>query len=178
MNRSTLYSLISLSLALFLSACSPGTGGAGGTPSLGTTPAQATTTSVQFVKASVADAQIVAGGSADAIVKLTIQSGYHVNANPPTFSYLRATEVLVQTGEGVSVGFITYPNPLTKKFSFADQPLAVYEGEVAVKVMLKAIPSAAKGPRSLPARVNIQACDDQVCYAPGTLALSLPVTVK
>jgi hypothetical protein len=44
--------------------------------------------------------------------------------------------------------------------------------------MLKATASATKGQRSLPAKVQIQACDDQVCYAPGTLELSLPVIVK
>jgi DsbC/DsbD-like thiol-disulfide interchange protein len=107
-----------------------------------------------------------------------IQSGYHVNANPPSFPYLRATEITVQTGDGLSVGFITYPTALTKKFSFADQPLAVYEGNAVVKVMLKATASATKGQRSLPAKIQIQACDDQVCYAPGSLELSLPVIVK
>jgi len=119
-----------------------------------------------------------AGGQAEAVVKLSIQNGYHVNANPPTYPYLRATEVVVQTDDGISVGFITYPNSLNKKFSFAEKPLSVYEGEAAIKLMLKAAGSAAKGTRSLPAKVNVQACDDQVCYAPGTLELSLPVTIK
>ena len=173
------YTLILFAVALLFSACLSGTGGtntaAAPTPAL---TAPGPQTSVKFVKASIAAVEIPAGGSADAIVRLTIQSGYHVNANPPTFSYLRPTEVLVQTGEGISVGFITYPNPLSKKFSFAEKPLAVYEGEVTIRVMLKAIPATAKGERSLPTKLNIQACDDQVCYAPGTLELSLQVTVK
>jgi len=84
----------------------------------------------------------------------------------------------VQTGEGISIGFITYPKALTKTFSFAEKPLAVYEGEVPIKVMLKASADARKGGHSLPTKLNIQACDDQVCYAPGTLELSLPATVK
>jgi hypothetical protein len=168
--------LISLSLALFFSACSQRTSGTNTSPTPALAPGPGT--SVRFVQASAADVQIPAGGSAEALVKLTIQSGYHVNANPPTFSYLRATEVIVQTGEGVSVGFITYPGPLTKKFSFAEKPLAVYESEATIKVMLKAIPSATRGARSLPTKVNIQACDDQVCYAPGTLELSIPATIK
>ena len=176
MRRKISFALFSLSLALFFSACSQGTSGTN--PATTPTPAQGPATSVKFVKASASDVQIAAGGSAEAIVKLTVQSGYHVNANPPTFSYLRATEVVVQTGAGLSVGFITYPNPLTKKFSFAERPLAVYEGEVPIKVLLKAIASAAKGARSLPTKLNIQACDDQVCYAPGTLELSIRATVK
>ncbi|HXM36852.1 MAG TPA: protein-disulfide reductase DsbD domain-containing protein [Pyrinomonadaceae bacterium] len=172
--------LISLSLPLFVAACSGRSGqlNTNTTPAAAGSPAQRPATSVKFVKASAADVQIPAGGSAEATVTLLIQSGYHVNANPPTFSYLRATEVIVQTGEGISVGFITYPNPLIKKFSFAEIPLAVYEGSPTIKVMLKAIPTAAKGVRSLPAKLNVQACDNQVCYAPGTLELSIPATVK
>jgi DsbC/DsbD-like thiol-disulfide interchange protein len=165
----------SLSLAVIFSACSKGSGEATSTKSV---PAQGGVTSVKVVKASAAETQLPAGGSAEASVTLMIQNGYHVNANPPSFPYLRATEITVQPGEGLSVGFITYPTALTKKFSFADQPLAVYEGNAVVKVMLKATATATKGQRSLPAKVQIQACDDQVCYAPGTLELSLPVIVK
>ena len=135
-------------------------------------------TSVKLVKATAQEVQLPASGSAKATVRITIQSGYHINANPPTYSYLKATELWVQTGNGVSVGFISYPTPITRKFSFAQEPLAVYEGETSLKVLLKADSSTAKGSRSLPAKLYVQACDYQVCYPPGTLDLSLPVTVK
>lgn len=180
MLRKISFALISISITLSVSACSGGNGAPGtaasSSPAGSSAPGPAT--SIKFVKASVAEVQIPAGGSTEAIVKLAIQSGYHVNANPPTFPYLKATEVLVQTGEGVSVGFITYPNPVTKKFSFAEQPLAVYEGDATIKVMLKATAAAAKGPRSLATKLNIQACDDQVCYPPGTLELSIRANIK
>lgn len=173
MLRKTSYSAFLL-LALFLCSCSHGNSptntAAPATPPSGT--------SVRFVTAGASAVEIPAGGSADALVKLTIQSGYHVNANPPTYSYLRATELMVQTGEGLLVGFITYPDPVTKKFAFADGPLKVYEGEATIKVMLKAIPTAAKGARSLPAKLSVQACDDKVCYAPGTIELSIPANIK
>jgi len=181
MLRRISYLAFFFSLALSFSACSRNTSepAAPPAPTPPTGPAaQAPTTSVKFVKAGASPLQIPAGGQAEAVVKLTIQNGYHVNANPPTYPYLRATEVVVPTGDGVSVGFITYPNSLNKKFSFAEKPLAVYEGEAAIKVMLKAARSAAKGTLSLPAKVNVQACDDQVCYAPGTLELLIPVTIK
>lgn len=177
MLRKLFFALGFFSIALSVSSCSSKSGGPGMPTSAGA-PATGPGSSTRFVKASATDVQIPAGGSAEAIVKLAIQSGYHVNANPPTFPYLRATEVAVQTGDGVSVGFITYPNSLTKKFAFAEQPLAVYEGDVNIKVMLKASPSAAKGAHSLAGKVNVQACDDQVCYPPGTLELSIPATIK
>jgi hypothetical protein len=178
MLRKILVALCFFSIALSVLSCSRKSGGPGTAATPAGAPAPGPGSSTRFVKASAADVQIPAGGSTEAIVKLAIQSGYHVNANPPTFPYLRATEVVVQTGEGVSVGFITYPNPLTKRFAFAEQPLAVYEGDATIKVMLKASASAAKGPRSLATKLNVQACDDQVCYPPGTLELSIPATIK
>jgi hypothetical protein len=179
MTRIISYTLTALSLVLFLSACSrTAREGAATTPTPAATPAQGPATSVRFVSASAADVQLAAGGSADAIVTLKIQNGYHVNANPPTFPYLRPTALVVQTGDGVSVGFITYPTAVSKQFSFEKSPLAVYEGSAAIKVTLKAKAEAAKGPRALPAELSIQACDDKVCYPPGTLPLSLPITVK
>ena len=136
-------------------------------------------TSESVVKAAARPVQIPAGGSAEAVVQVTIQSGYHVNANPPTFSYLKATELEIPAAEGVAVAFITYPNALEKQFAFSpDKPLAVYEGEIELKATLKADKAAKTGERSLPAHLRIQACDDQVCYPPGTLKLTIPVNVK
>src|SRR6185295_3370825 len=57
--------------------------------------------SVDVVKATAKDVTIKAGGDGDAIVQLTIQNGYHVNANPPTFSYLKATELELPHNPGI-----------------------------------------------------------------------------
>jgi DsbC/DsbD-like thiol-disulfide interchange protein len=135
-------------------------------------------TSESVVKVAAQRVEIPAGGSAEATVRLTIQSGYHVNANPPTYSYLKATALEISPAEGVSVAFVTYPKAVEKKFAFAEQSLAVYEGETDVKPTLKADKAARKGERSIPAHLRIQACDDQVCYPPGTLELAIPVNVN
>ena len=135
-------------------------------------------TSEGVVKVAAQRVEIPAGGSAEATVRLTIQSGYHVNANPPTFPYLKATALEISPSDGVSVAFVIYPNAVNKKFAFAEQALAVYEGETDLKATLKADKAAKKGERSIPARLRIQACDDQVCYPPGTLELAIPVNVK
>jgi DsbC/DsbD-like thiol-disulfide interchange protein len=120
----------------------------------------------------------VAGGSIDAVVRLTIQRGYHINANPPTFPYLIATQLDVTPSDGISTSAVSYPKAVARKFAFADQPLAVYEGEAELKATLKADPAAAKGDRSLAAQLRVQACDEVVCYPPGNIELRIPVTVK
>jgi hypothetical protein len=166
---------------LFLSACSQSATGpahTNTTPTPAESKAFAPISSLNFVKADASEVEISAGGSGEAIVRVRVQNGYHVNANPPTYPYLKATELTAQSADGLSVGFVTYPTAITKKFAFAQKPLAVYEGEVPIKVMLKAAASATKTPHALAGRLNVQACDDQVCYPPGTLDITIPVAIK
>ncbi|MDQ5844017.1 MAG: protein-disulfide reductase DsbD N-terminal domain-containing protein [Acidobacteriota bacterium] len=135
-------------------------------------------TSAGVVKAVPQPVEISAGSSSEAIVRLTIENGYHVNANPPTYPYLIATELVITPASGISSGALKYPPALSRQFPFAEQPLAVYEGETEIKAALKADKSATKGQQSLSAILRIQACDDQVCYPPGTIDLTIPVTIK
>jgi hypothetical protein len=130
------------------------------------------------VKATPQPVTLAAGESGDALVTLQITNGYHVNANPPTLSYLKATELEIPPAEGISVEFMTYPNALTKKFAFAEKPLAVYEGQTILKARLKADKSAKSGSHNLSAKLRVQACDESVCYAPGTLDVTVPVNIK
>jgi thiol:disulfide interchange protein DsbD len=130
------------------------------------------------VKAEPHPVEILAGGAGEAVVRTTIQSGYHVNANPPTYPYLKATELEIKPDEGVTVGKVTYPPAVIGTFAFAEKPLAVYEGTTELKAELKADKTAQKGNRSMRAILRIQACDDQVCYPPGTIDLQIPVTIK
>lgn len=135
-------------------------------------------TSTGVVKVTTFGADVAKGASADAICRLNIDHGYHVNANPPTFPYLIPTQLEITTADVVKVDFITYPDALTKKFSFAEKPLAVYEGTADVKVRLTAAKAAPSGIHNLSAKLRVQACDDHVCYAPGTIDLQLPVNIK
>jgi len=134
--------------------------------------------SVDVVKANPQEVVIAAGESGEVVVRLQITSGYHVNANPPTFSYLKATQLEITPADGISVEFITYPDALTKKFSFSEKPLAVYEGETTLKARIKADKTTKTGTHNLSAKLRVQACDDKVCYAPGAIDLVVPVNIK
>jgi hypothetical protein len=111
----------------------------------------------------------------EALVLLNIKPGYHVNANPATYPYLIATEVTAEKVEGLEVGKVIYPPAKKQKFQFAEEPLAVYEGQIEVKLPFKA---AGKGSRSLPLKVRVQACDDEKCFPPATLNTTVSVEVK
>lgn len=133
------------------------------------------TSSADVVKVRVADVSFPEAGNADAIMTLSISPGYHINANPATFSYLIATEVTAEKVEGLDVGKPIYPAAVKKKFQFADEPLAVYEGNVNVRLPFVAKSS---GTKSLPLSVRVQACDQEKCFPPDTLHATIAVEVK
>lgn len=118
---------------------------------------------------------ISGGNDGEALVMLNIEAGYHVNANPATYPYLIATEVTADKVEGLDTGKAIYPPAKKQKFQFADEPLAVYEGQVEVRLPIKI---AGKGTRSLPLNIRVQACDHEKCFPPATLNTSVSVEVK
>ena len=134
--------------------------------------------SVDVVKANAQELTVAAGESGETLVRLQITDGYHVNANPASFSYLIPTQLELTPADGIAVEFITYPDPLTRKFSFSEKPLAVYEGETSLKARLKADKASKPGTHNLSAKLRVQACDDKVCYAPGAIDLVVPVNIK
>jgi hypothetical protein len=130
------------------------------------------------VRVEATGIEMAAGGSAEAVIKLIIANGYHINANPPSFSYLKATSLEIEPDGGITPGGAIYPASVTRMFAFSKDPLAVYEGETVIKQPLKAESSARKGAQSLKAKVRIQACDEEACYPPVTIETSIPVTIK
>ncbi len=180
-----------LALAFVMEGCSQGIHSAtGGWPPASPTVPAGISSSADVVKVRAADVSIPAGGNADATVTLSISPGYHINGNPATFSYLIATEVRqVPAPDGICVAIrkIVYPAGMIKKFAFAEKPLAVYEGEVVIKLPLH-VPRPREGGcygyltkgahESLPIEVRVQACDTEKCYAPDTLKTTIAVDVK
>lgn len=173
MIRATLILIVGVSLFVF-SGCSR----TGPEPAAKPAPEPPKISSETLVKVTVDPIEVKAGQFNEAVVKLVTQAGYHINANPASFEYLKATELDLPDTTELLVEYIYYPNPQVKKFSFSEQPLRVYEGETQLKVMLNAEAKATKGSHSMPAKLNVQACDDKVCYPPGSIAVNIPVTIK
>ncbi len=169
-----------LLLGLALAGCSHGIhSGTGGWPPAAAAPSQANaTSSADVVKVRAETLSIPVGGGADATVSLSVSPGFHINANPATFSYLIATEITTDKIPGIDAGKPAYPAAEKKKFQFADEDLALYEGETQIKLPLHAETNALKGARSLPIHVRVQACDNEKCYAPATLDAAIALEVK
>ena len=132
----------------------------------------------QVVTATVEEATLDAGGAGEAVITLDIAEGYHVNANPASDKFYRPTEVIAEPQEGVTPGRPAYPKAVTRKLTFSDKPLSVYEGRAVIRLPLRADRSAAKGRHTLKATVRVQPCNDEACLQPRTIDAAIPVTIN
>ena len=166
MNRRLLFLL---GLTLCIPGCQKGNAPVNQGPA---TPSEISS-SQQVVKAY---AHFIPKSATPANVELAVSPGFHINANPATFSYLIATEVQPGKVEGVSVARVEYPAGVSRKFVFAEQPLSVYEGNVTIPLPLT-IAADAKGQKLLPLKIRVQACDEEKCFPPATLDAAVAIDI-
>ena len=184
----TLVVLMCFCLGSFLMGCSQTENRTETAPGASSTPAPIAASSpaasseaaeppADVVQASAQEVELPAGGAAQAVVRIKIAGGYHINGNPAS-KYQIATSLSVEPGQGVTAGKTIYPPSVSKRFSFSNEPITVYEGEAVIKQPLRAESSASKGSQTLKGKLKVQPCDEHVCYPPLTLDISIPVNVK
>ena len=115
-----------------------------------------------------------AGSQVKMVVVAEIPAGFHINDHKPTLEYLIPTEVKVTAASPLSVKGVFYPRGEPRKFTFEDTPLSVYAGSVVIGALLEVPSSAAPGEYGLQGKISYQACNDQACFPPS----SVPVTLK
>ena len=123
--------------------------------------------------------EIKAGGQIEGEIQIKIQEPFHVNSNPPSEKGFIPLEIELENSGGITVGKPAYPKGEPKPFAFSqNKPLSVYTGEIVVKLPLKADKSATAGRHQLTGKLKFQPCDEEVCYRPQTVEMTLPVAVN
>ncbi|MFO7583034.1 protein-disulfide reductase DsbD domain-containing protein, partial [Guyparkeria sp.] len=97
------------------------------------------------------------------VVRLAIDEGFHINANPASEDFLVPTRVTALDGE---IGSIDYPSGKPFRAEFARSAIDVYEGALELRV-----PVTGEMPTRL--RLDLQACDDRVCLAPDEVEVAV-----
>lgn len=129
------------------------------------------------VAATARPAAVAPGGSAVAIVRLTIHPPYHVNANPPANESLVPLTVAFDAAPGFRFGTATYPRGVPLAAVGFSDPSIVYSGSAEVRVPLTVGSAVAPGNYTLAGKVDYQACDDRLCFPPASATFSLPLKV-
>jgi DsbC/DsbD-like thiol-disulfide interchange protein len=117
----------------------------------------------QLVRISVPPVAIRAGGTATVPVTLAIAPTWHINANPPSPDYMIPTKLAASGSGGVSVGSPVYPAARSLKVGFDENPLAVYDQQVVIRLPVTAAKTAVNGAHVLKGTLTFQSCNDQVC---------------
>ena len=102
-----------------------------------------------------------------AIIKLHVDRGYHINANPASQPYLIPTTLVFA---GSKPAGVMYPRRTRFKPLFSDEPLDVYEGVVAISADFPT--GALAHIAALHGAATVQACSDRICFPPADLAFS------
>ncbi len=121
---------------------------------------------------------VKSGETFKAEVTLTIADGWHINSNTPKQEYMIGTSLTVDTTEGFAMAQVVYPKEQTVKLSISETPLRVYSGTVGITVTFATSANVAKGKVVLKGTLRLQACNDQICVAPSTIPVELPVTIE
>ena len=103
---------------------------------------------------------------------LSIDKGFHINANPASFDFLIPTSAAF---DGVAASRIEYPEPQGVAVGFADgESLSVYSGEVTV-VATFPLGTFTRQSRIV-GRITAQACNHEMCLPPSQFPISLDVS--
>lgn len=119
------------------------------------------------------------GAPARIAAMITVEPGWHVNSNKPTFDFLIPTTVEFSHPQGWQLEGVEYPEGEMKSFAFtAGKAISVYDGEVRVVARARAPENAdGAGPAVFEATLRYQACSDTICLPPITTRTSLSLAL-
>jgi thiol:disulfide interchange protein DsbD len=107
------------------------------------------------------------GTASELALTVTIEKGWHLNANDPDRAYLIPTTLDVDPPSGITMQSIRYPEPVTRALGFAPgTALRLYEGAFTIAVRVAGAP-----PSHFDATLRYQACNEETCLPPKTLAV-------
>jgi hypothetical protein len=115
------------------------------------------------------------GATIDVKLTATLNEGFHLNSHTPTEDYLIP---LTLKWEGpIEAVDVVYPKPQMETYSFDPKPLSVLTGQFPLVTKFKASATASPGPVTLNGKIRYQACNNNACFAPKTVPVTLTVQV-
>ncbi len=113
------------------------------------------------------DAKWHKAAGSELTLTVTLERGWHLNANDPDRPYLIPTTLEITPPAGSTVESIRYPDAVVHSLAFAaGTTLRLYEGTFAIRVKM-----AGALPPRFDAQLAFQACNDETCLPPATLAV-------
>ena len=106
------------------------------------------------------------------MLQLNIATGWHINANPVGQDNLIPTTLAVGDDTVSEIVSVAYPKGRSARFEFSDEPLNVYEGNLAIPLKLRLKSDVEKNPHVI-LKLTYQSCNETECLLPQTLDVPL-----
>ena len=142
----------------------------------GMAPAQAADSPLA-VQIKPAQAKVAPGGQVKLELVLTIAPRFHINGPLAGEAGLIPTQVKLSAPAGLSFAKPAFPKASEVRVQFADKPVEMYSGTVAIGLIAKAAAKLKPGIHEVKGLISFQACDDAVCHMPARQEFSFTVKV-
>ena len=116
------------------------------------------------------------GEDLHAAIIVKLKEPWHINSAKPLDEFVIPTELRFEESEYIAITNIHFPPHEIKKLSFSDEPLAVYEGNIIIRVSGKIL-EGTQEKVILKGHLLYQGCNDQVCIAPRETLFSLSIPI-
>jgi thiol:disulfide interchange protein DsbD len=103
-------------------------------------------------------------------VALYIHPSYHINGNKPADEFLIPTVVNFKPQKDFTYGKIDYPESKSKKFSFSEKPLEVYDDTVYIFSSVTIEANFSNKKIAIEGNVGFQPCNDEYCLEPDEIS--------
>jgi hypothetical protein len=123
------------------------------------------------VEAHLSVDRLPAGGKCQILIRLHIESGWHINAIPNSPGTVE-TEIAFKGKLGTQLTEKKAPKGKLFKMMDLDEPVSVYDGKVDVRGVLEIPASAAGQTEEMEIVVKYQACDKDTCLIPASTKLA------
>jgi DsbC/DsbD-like thiol-disulfide interchange protein len=106
---------------------------------------------------------------------VTVLPGFHVNSDKPRDEYLIPLKLTWVTGL-LEAKSIAYPKPEETKVG--RDTLAVFTGSFDIQTKFQASEQAARGSGTVTGKLRYQACNNEMCFRPATIDVTVPVNIE
>ena len=115
--------------------------------------------------------KLVRGEKCLVALELTVQDGWHINANPSHPDFTIPTEVTLKTRQKIRLTKIRYPRHRLHRMQSESEPYHVYDGTVMVYLVLEPDAAEQAEKAELEFHIRYQACNDEQCIQPATVVM-------
>jgi hypothetical protein len=132
----------------------------------------------EVVKITVPEIIVQAGKSAKIIVHVSVEKGYHIQANKVNDELLIPTTLEIDQQETIVTGQQIFPAGKKFKLEGTSDYLLVYDGNLKITIPFKTDKKIQKGEYRIKGKLRYQACDNKTCFFPKAILFFVPIKIK